>query len=68
MTLSTARIRLATAAAFVAVSSVAAVAADLPVRSTYTKAPALDPVANWSGFYIGGQVGGASMSTTTRAA
>jgi outer membrane immunogenic protein len=35
-----------------------AVAADLPAR-TYTKAPVAPvPVYNWSGFYIGGHVGG----------
>jgi outer membrane immunogenic protein len=38
----------------------AASAADLPAR-TYTKAPMIvDPGYNWSGFYIGGQVGGAT--------
>jgi len=31
-------------------------AADLGAR-TYTKAPALAPVSNWSGFYIGGNLG-----------
>jgi outer membrane immunogenic protein len=38
----------------------AASAADLPAR-TYTKAPApvVEPGYNWSGFYIGGNVGGA---------
>jgi len=37
----------------------AATAADLPAR-TYTKAPAyVAPVYNWTGFYIGGFVGGA---------
>ncbi|MBV9564809.1 MAG: porin family protein [Bradyrhizobium sp.] len=30
-----------------------AVAADLPAR-TYTKAPALAPIYNWTGFYVGG--------------
>jgi outer membrane immunogenic protein len=36
----------------------AADAADLPVR-TYTKAPTVDnPIYNWSGFYVGGNVGG----------
>jgi outer membrane immunogenic protein len=33
-----------------------ALAADLGARS-YTKAPALAPVRNWSGFYIGGNLG-----------
>jgi outer membrane immunogenic protein len=45
-----------------------AFAADLPAR-TYTKAPVMvDPGYNWSGFYIGGNVGyswGRSGDTTT---
>ena len=42
----------------------AATAADLPAR-TYTKAPAYAaPVYNWTGFYIGGFVGGAFGDTT----
>ncbi len=36
----------------------AASAADLPAR-VYTKAPMVDPIYNWTGFYIGGTVGGA---------
>jgi outer membrane immunogenic protein len=52
--------------AVVAVSAIlgtgAAAAADLPAR-TYTKAPAMvDPAVNWSGFYIGGDIGGVSQS------
>ena len=31
-------------------------AADLGAR-TYSKAPALTPVGNWSGFYVGGSLG-----------
>jgi outer membrane immunogenic protein len=43
----------------VAISTIGASAADLPVR-TYTKAPAaVAPVYNWTGFYIGGTAGGA---------
>jgi outer membrane immunogenic protein len=46
--------------AVVAISAIgigAASAADLPAR-TYTKAPAMvDPGYNWSGFYVGGNVG-----------
>src|SRR6266403_1237321 len=39
------------------VSSGAALAADLPVR-TYTKAPiAVDPAYNWTGFYVGANLG-----------
>jgi outer membrane immunogenic protein len=49
---------------FVAVSAIlgisAASAADLPAR-TYTKAPAMmvEPTYSWSGFYVGGNLGGA---------
>ncbi|WP_213770473.1 outer membrane protein [Bradyrhizobium sp. dw_78] len=53
------RILLGTAAVFVLAAP--AFAADLPAR-TYTKAPAYTPpeaVYNWTGFYIGGHVGGA---------
>jgi outer membrane immunogenic protein len=28
----------------------------------YTKAPAVDPVANWTGFYVGGDIGGVNQS------
>jgi outer membrane immunogenic protein len=50
------------ATAFAALGSVSAFAADLPAR-VYTKAPMVDPSFNWSGFYLGAQVGAASMST-----
>jgi outer membrane immunogenic protein len=45
---------------FIALGVVPAVAADLPTR-TYTKAPAYvaAPIYNWTGFYVGGHVGGA---------
>jgi outer membrane immunogenic protein len=44
----------------VATSATVAGAADLPAR-TYTKTPAVaDPAVNWSGFYIGGDIGGLS--------
>ncbi|MBN8987511.1 MAG: porin family protein [Rhizobiales bacterium] len=36
----------------------AASAADLAARP-YTKAPYIDPIFNWAGFYVGGHVGGA---------
>jgi outer membrane immunogenic protein len=44
----------------------AASAADLstPRATTYTKAPALSPVTNWSGFYIGAMGGYASEATS----
>jgi outer membrane immunogenic protein len=46
------------AVALVAAGAVPALAADLPAR-TYTKAAvAVSPVYNWSGFYVGGSVGG----------
>jgi outer membrane immunogenic protein len=39
------------------IGATSALAADLPAR-TYTKAPALvDPVYNWSGFYVGANIG-----------
>src|SRR5215212_8552299 len=38
-------------------SSTAALAADLGARTPYNKAPAMVAVSNWSGFYIGGNVG-----------
>ena len=44
-------------AAVAAIFASGALAADLPAR-TYTKAPVyVDPVYNWTGFYIGGNVG-----------
>jgi outer membrane immunogenic protein len=39
-----------------------AFAADLPAR-TYTKAPAISPIYNWSGFYAGLNGGGGSART-----
>jgi outer membrane immunogenic protein len=51
---------LLASAAFVALGTVSASAADLAARP-YTKAPAYAPapIYNWTGFYIGGHVGGA---------
>ncbi len=52
--------QLLLAGAAVALLGTQAFAADLPVRPPVTKAPPLvAPVFDWSGFYIGGQVGGA---------
>ncbi len=49
--------RIVLATALVALGSASALAADLPPRS-YDKAPAMAaPVTNWSGLYIGGNVG-----------
>jgi len=53
---------LFTTVAFVALgATVPALAADLGTRSApYTKAPAyVQPIYNWTGFYIGGHLGGA---------
>jgi outer membrane immunogenic protein len=43
----------------VALGTASAFAADLPAR-TYTKAPVMAPIYNWSGFYIGVNAGGAT--------
>src|SRR5271168_5218963 len=41
-------------------ATVPALAADLGARTPYTKAPAYAaPIYNWTGFYIGGHIGGA---------
>src|ERR1700736_6493275 len=42
----------------------AASAADLSAPPAYTKAPAISPVTNWSGFYIGAMGGYASEATS----
>ena len=49
---------IATLAFTAALGTGAASAADLAARP-YTKAPYIDPVYNWAGFYVGGHVGGA---------
>ena len=48
--------RIVLATALVALGSASALAADLGAR-TYTKAPAMAAVSNWSGLYIGGNLG-----------
>src|ERR1700704_2498104 len=48
--------RIVLAAALVVLSSASALAADLPPRG-YGKAPAMAAATNWSGLYIGGNVG-----------
>src|ERR1700730_6102851 len=52
---------LATVAVIALGATVPALAADLGAAPrTYTKAPAyVQPIYNWTGFYIGGHVGGA---------
>ena len=55
---------VALSALTILVSSAPAFAADMPAR-TYTKAPIYTPpqaIYNWTGFYIGGHVGGAFSS------
>jgi len=56
------------ASAFAAMAATsAASAADLAARP-YTKAPVMEPIYNWTGFYIGGNVGyswGRSSDTST---
>src|SRR6266581_2619782 len=49
--------RIVLAAALVALGSASALAADLPPRGMYAKAPAMAAATNWSGLYIGGNVG-----------
>ena len=56
---------LALAAASAVLSTQLALAADLPTKAP-PPAPMMPPVYNWTGFYIGGQVGGGwGHSTTT---
>jgi outer membrane immunogenic protein len=43
-----------------ALASAPAFAADLAARHVYTKAPAIAPIYNWAGFYIGVNAGGGS--------
>ncbi|GLR84694.1 outer membrane protein [Bradyrhizobium iriomotense] len=48
--------RLALAGSLVLLGTIAASAADL--APTYTKAPLVAPVSSWTGFYVGGNLGG----------
>ena len=62
-----------TLAALVAVATLIAAApapgADLGARPYYNKAPAYAaPTYNWTGFYLGGHVGGAFSGSNTSAA
>ncbi len=57
------KILLATVAVVALGATVPALAADLGARAPYTKAPAyVAPIYNWTGFYIGGHIGGAFTS------
>jgi hypothetical protein len=50
--------RIGIATALVALGSASALAADLPLRSPFAaNAPMMAPVANWSGLYLGGNIG-----------
>ena len=52
--------RILVAAALAGLSTTSALAADLGAKApSYTKAPVMSPAYDWSGFYIGGNVGGA---------
>src|SRR6266481_9363170 len=54
---------LATVALVALGAAVPALAADLGARAPYTKAPVYAaPIYNWTGFYIGGHIGGAFSS------
>ena len=61
---------LATVALVALGATVPALAADLGAAPrTYTKAPAYaQPIYNWTGFYIGGHVGGAFSGNNSLAA
>jgi outer membrane immunogenic protein len=48
--------RMVGAAMVTAALTAPGLAADLGARS-YTKAPVVAPVSNWSGFYVGGNLG-----------
>ena len=57
------KVLLATVALVALGATVPALAADLGARPVYNKAPAYAaPIYNWTGFYIGGHVGGAFSS------
>src|SRR5207245_10921862 len=57
------KLLLATVALVALGATVPALAADLGARAPYTKAPVYAaPIYNWTGFYIGGHVGGAFSS------
>ncbi len=53
------KLLLGSVAAVALFSSGAAMAADMRPAPVYTKAPMMAPAFSWSGFYIGGNIGGA---------
>ena len=55
--------RLMLAAATVFVLAAPAVAADLAPQPNYVKAPVASPIYSWTGFYVGGNVGGGMASS-----
>ncbi|HJZ21011.1 MAG TPA: outer membrane protein [Bradyrhizobium sp.] len=57
------KLLLATVALVAFGAAVPALAADLAARPVYTKAPPpMAPIYNWTGFYIGGHLGGATLA------
>ena len=60
------KLLLATVALVALGATAPALAADLAARPVYTKAPAYAaPIYNWTGFYIGGHIGGAFAGDST---
>ena len=49
--------KILAAATMVALSTVAASAADLGARPMYSKAPVAAPAYSWTGFYVGANIG-----------
>jgi outer membrane immunogenic protein len=55
--------KIIVATVLAAIGSTSTLAADLGARAPYTKAPAMvEQVYDWTGFYIGGDVGGANVA------
>jgi outer membrane immunogenic protein len=49
--------KIVLATVLAALGSASALAADLPARGMYAKAPMMTPIDSWAGLYIGGNVG-----------
>jgi outer membrane immunogenic protein len=58
--------KIVLATVLAALGSASALAADLPARGIYTKAPAYEAVSNWTGFYVGGNAGYSWMNGTDK--